>query len=78
MASPPAREAWIEILICLIKNFTSMSPPAREAWIEMRLLRETLALKTSPPAREAWIEIVWPDRRQILEPKVASREGGVD
>ena len=36
LESPPAREAWIEIIYRHICIADHKSPPAREAWIEMQ------------------------------------------
>ncbi len=33
--SPPAREAWIEIVMVILLPVYYKSPPAREAWIEI-------------------------------------------
>ena len=57
--SPPARGAWIEMLMDGWEYGSVLeSPPARGAWIEICgtppiSYRPTL----SPPARGAWIEI---------------------
>ena len=76
--SPPAREAWIEILLPA-RPFARVppSPPAREAWIEISRFQNCYADDPSPPAREAWIEMT-SGRRRTGAIAVASREGGVD
>ena len=60
LASPPAREAWIEISSGTLRSSSAVtSPPAREAWIEIRCRAHTLLCRRwSPPAREAWIEML--------------------
>ena len=53
-ASPPAREAWIEITGGKKAHARLASPPAREAWIEMSSGVTSRQLgRRSPPAREA-------------------------
>ena len=76
-ASPPAREAWIEMRSIAAAYCCNSSPPAREAWIEISMCCTAGDILESPPAREAWIEITMPDFGQLRLP-VASREGGVD
>ena len=56
--SPPAREAWVEIIILRTQWKVALSPPAREAWVEMAIIKcGVLPVTVSPLAREAWVEI---------------------
>ncbi len=63
-ASPPSREAWIEIHLWSKMPVFPTSPPSREAWIEILQVGDSQEHCKSPPSREAWIEIltVAPDR----------------
>ena len=77
LRSPPAREAWVEILMAVNDCMIASSPPAREAWVEICAVGTgVLASFSSPPAREAWVEIHRFNLLLILS-IVASREGGV-
>ena len=76
--SPPARGAWIEILMGSLSGAKPKpSPPARGAWIEIWHFSGIFCDEWSPPARGTWIEIgpYYPWR---LSGCVAPREGGVD
>ena len=56
--SPPAREAWVEIMQMVEAALLVVSPPAREAWVEITCCYLRIQhILTSPPAREAWVEI---------------------
>ena len=56
--SPPARGAWIEIIVALPYRLNVLSPPARGAWIEILNVGGVEVYPWSPPARGAWIEIM--------------------
>ena len=54
--SPPAREAWIEMINAVAALTELVSPPAREAWIEMLQRKEICLTLLGVASREGGVD----------------------